>query len=113
MLNLDSTTLNKVVATALASAASQPRWVHAIERARCELESNPYIEIQGDHLLIGSPSGNSYSVNGSCECRAFEVNKPCWHRACKQLVVRYNELSATPIETPAQKALRLINELFN
>ena len=93
MLTLNNDILVQVVATAKASAAGT-RWVNAIERAGCELASNPYIEISGDHLLIGSPSGNTYSVNGSCQCRAFEVHNPCWHRAAKQLVVRYNEAVA-------------------
>jgi hypothetical protein len=111
MLSLDTAILATVVATAKRNAASQPRWVHAIDRAASELASNPYIELAGDHLLIGSPSGNSYDVNGTCQCRAFEVSKPCWHRAAKQLLVRYRQAESA-VETPAQKALRLINELY-
>ncbi len=92
MLTLNADTLNKVVATALTSAASQPRWINAIERAATELASNPYIEIQGDHLLIGSPSGNSYESNGVCQCQAYLLgNKPCWHRAAHRLLIRYQQ----------------------
>jgi hypothetical protein len=93
MLTFDEATLNKVIATAKQSAAGTP-WESRIERAAIELTTNPYIAIAGDHLLIGSPSGNSYSVNGSCQCRAFEVHNPCWHRAAKQLVARYLEAVA-------------------
>lgn len=90
MLTLDNDILADVVATAKASAAGT-KWVSRIERAAVELTTNPYIEVQGDHLLIASESGQVYSTNGVCQCRAFEVKQPCWHRAAKQLVVRYNQ----------------------
>lgn len=111
MLNLDSNILEQVVTTAKAKAASDSRWINAIDRAASELVSNPYIEIQGDHLLIGSPSGNVYSVNGTCQCEAYEHRKPCWHRACKQLLVRYNDVSnqTQDIRQQAQAAYRRAN----
>jgi hypothetical protein len=109
MLSLDTAILATVVATAKQSAASQPRWINAIERAASEMMSNPYIEIAGDHLLIGSPSGNCYDVNGTCQCRAVEVSRPCWHRAAKQLLVRYRQAEK---QAAAAKALAEINELF-
>jgi hypothetical protein len=109
MLALNADILATVVATAKRNAASQPRWINAIERAASEMMNNPYIELAGDHLLIGSPSGNVYSVNGSCQCRAFEVSKPCWHRAAKQLLVRYRQAEK---QAAAAKALAEINELF-
>ncbi len=109
MLTINADILATVIATAKAKAAKEPRWITAIERAGTELLNNPYIEVQADHLLIGSPSGNVYSVNGSCQCRAFEVNKPCWHRASKQLLVRYQQAEK---QVAAANALASINELF-
>lgn len=105
MLDINTDILNSVVATALAKAAGTA-WVSRIERAAVELASNPYIEIQGDHLLIASPSGNTYEVNGVCQCEAFNHNRPCWHRAAKQLVYRYQQAEKRT------KALAEINELF-
>jgi hypothetical protein len=117
MITINHDTLNTVVATAKQRAASDPRWVRAIERAAIELANNPFIEISGDHLLIGSPSGNSYDVNGSCQCKAYLNGKqPCWHRSARQLIARCNEAQVKPAEqateTPAAKALREINELY-
>jgi hypothetical protein len=110
MIDFNTDTLNKVIRTAKRNAVGTP-WINAINRAAIELTTNPYIEIAGDHLLIGSPSGNSYSVNGSCQCDAYQHNKkPCWHRACKQLVARYNE--AEQRKAAAAAALASINELF-
>lgn len=111
MLSLNTAILEQVVTTAKQRAGSEPRWINAIDRAASELVSNPYIEVQGDHLLIGSPSGNVYNVNGSCQCTAFEHGKPCYHRAMKQLLVRYNE--AATKRAAYEKAQAEINELFS
>lgn len=115
MLNLNPSILNLVVVQAQASAAAYPRWVAAITRAAVELESNPYIEAQDDHtLLIGSPSGNAYVGNGTCQCTAYTGildgkqvhagNQPCWHRAAARLYHRYVEeetkQSAPPADWP-------------
>ena len=111
MLTLNSDILAQVVATAKVSAAGT-RWVNAIERAGSELATNPYIEISGDHLLIGSPSGNTYESNGVCQCTAYEYgHKPCWHRAAHRLLVRYSELSQR--KEAAARALQAVNELFS
>jgi len=101
MLNLNLAILAQVVADARQSAADHPRWVTAITRAVVELESNPWIEAQDDHtLLIGSPSGNVYIGNGSCQCIAFQRGIPCWHRAAARLYHRYVEAeSATTVQS--------------
>jgi hypothetical protein len=41
--------------------------------------------------VIGSPSGNVYSANGVCQCRAYENKIPCWHRAAARLVRLHDE----------------------
>lgn len=94
MLNLDRSTLDRVIAKALLDAAAHPRWIVAIGRAAVELDSNPYIE-RGDHgLIIGSPSGKCYAANGICQCTAFEYGQPCWHRAAARLVRLHDEAQA-------------------
>jgi hypothetical protein len=113
MLTLDTAILARVVIQAQQSAAQYPRWVAAIMRAAVELESNPYIEAMDDHtLLIGSPSGNTYIGNGTCQCEAFLHARPCWHRAAARLYHRYVELEATSgehISVQAKKAYTAAN----
>jgi hypothetical protein len=70
---------------------SNLRWQMAITKAKVELESNPYMHYDGHALLILSPSGEIYSANGACQCKAYVNNQPCWHRAAARLVERYNE----------------------
>jgi hypothetical protein len=70
---------------------SNLRWQKAITKARAELESNPFMHYDGHALLILSPSGEIYSANGACQCKAFANNHPCWHRAAARLVERYTE----------------------
>ena len=94
MLNINVTTLAAVVDRALKDAADHPRWLHAIDRAVVELIDNPYLERQDGHLLIASPSGQIYSSNGICQCKAFEFGQPCWHRAAARLVRLHDEALA-------------------
>lgn len=110
MLTLDTAKLTQVVTRAKADAAQHPRWITAISRAARELESNPYIEVQDDHLLIASPSGNLYAANGICQCVAFQHNQPCWHRAAGRLVRRYQE--AERARAGYEQALTDVCELF-
>ncbi len=94
MLNLNQETLNLVVEQACADAAHSVKWLTAIGRAVVELTSNPYLERQDGHLLIGSPSGNVYSANGTCSCTAYTYGQPCWHRAAARLVRLHDEAQA-------------------
>jgi len=111
MLNLNSTTLAEVVNRAKIDAATSPRWLHAIERAVQELDWNPYIARQDDHVLIGSPSGQSYCVNRVCQCPAFANGQPCWHRAAARLVQRHDEAQVRRHVTRAQAEAEMA-ELF-
>jgi hypothetical protein len=93
MLTLNNDILQQIISKALTDAAAYPRWINAINRAADELANNPYIERDSEHggLLIGSSSGNVYIANGTCQCTAFEMNNPCWHRAAARIVRRYDE----------------------
>jgi hypothetical protein len=130
MLNLDSTTLQAVADKALVDAAAHPRWINAIGRALVELESNPWIERGELHgVVIGSPSGNLYSANGTCQCQAFTHGHACWHRAAARLVRLHDERQAAATQLAeqvidvvdqsriarkiaAQRATALLNECF-
>jgi hypothetical protein len=90
MMNLNQAALAAVIQTAF-DQTSNLRWQMAIAKARRELEDNPYMHFDGGALLILSPSGEIYSANGSCQCKAYRNGQPCWHRAAARLIERYNE----------------------
>jgi hypothetical protein len=113
MLDINVTTLAAVVNSAKLSAASDQRWLNAIERAAQELTDNPYIARQDNHLLIGSPSGEIYEANGQCQCTAYLVGIPCWHRAAARLVRRHDEAQQRQAQRPAyDRAVAEMSELF-
>jgi hypothetical protein len=78
-------------------AASKPmdaRWKRALDGAYAAL-----LELDGVAVEYGSnggiavayiPSatepGITYRVNGECQCKAHEHERPCWHRAAKRLL---------------------------
>jgi hypothetical protein len=97
MLNLNCHILAQVVSKALVDAAAHPRWVTAIQRALVELDTNPYLERQAGHLLIGSSSGQTYAANGVCSCTAFSFGQACWHRAAARLVRLHDEAQAAVV----------------
>lgn len=94
-LDLNPTTFAAVVEKASHDAANHPRWLQAIARAIVEISDNPWIargELHG--LVIGSPSGNVYAANGTCQCKAHEFGQPCWHRAAARIVRLCDEREA-------------------
>jgi len=93
MLNLDQDRMQQVVQEAFNRATGNRRWETAIVRAKQQLESNPYMHFEGGELLVLSESGEIYTANGSCQCKAFANHQPCWHRAAARLVRRYTETS--------------------
>ncbi len=92
MQNINPERMNEVIREAFDRTDSL-RWQVAITKAGAEIEENPYMHIDGDALLILSPSGEIYSANGACQCKAYANNQPCWHRAAARLVKRYMEAS--------------------
>jgi hypothetical protein len=93
MMNLDQDRMQQVAQEAFDRVSGNRRWEVAIAKARQQLESNPFMHFDGQSLLILSPSGEIYSANGSCQCKAFAKGQPCWHRAAARLVRRYSETS--------------------
>ena len=93
MMKIDENKMQQVAQDAFDKVSGNRRWETAIAKAKAQLESNPYIHFDGKALLILSPSGEIYTANGICQCKAFASGQPCWHRAAARLVERYNETS--------------------
>ncbi|HEX8397675.1 MAG TPA: SWIM zinc finger family protein [Pyrinomonadaceae bacterium] len=95
---LDLQVLGEVVAEALSSIHQsgnlEQRWVNAIAKAVVEIENNPFMHFdqKDKHLILWSQSsGETYTANGTCQCKAFAQGKPCYHRAAARLLQRYYE----------------------
>lgn len=91
MLNVNSNRMQEVIEEAFNKASNNLRWQTAIVKAMQQIEANPYIHFDGHSLLILSPSGEIYSANGTCQCKAYRNGQPCWHRAAARLIERYNQ----------------------
>ena len=94
MMNIDQDKMQRVTQEAFDKVSGNHRWETAIAKAKAQLESNPYMHFDGHALLILSPSGEIYTANGTCQCKAFANNQPCWHRAAARLVERYSAAAA-------------------
>jgi hypothetical protein len=92
-MNIDQSKMQQVIQEAFDKVPNSRRWQTAIVKAKRQIEENPYIHFDGRALLILSPSGEIYSANGTCQCKAYRSGQPCWHRAAARLVERYNETS--------------------
>jgi hypothetical protein len=94
MMSIDANKMDAVIQEAFEKAQSSKRWQMAIARAKEIIETNPYLHMQGENLLMLSDSGEIYEVTrGACPCKAFAQGMPCKHRATRQLILRYNETS--------------------
>ncbi len=91
MLGLNQDRMKQVIQAAFNKASGDRRWEMAIVKAKQQIEDNPFMHYDGHALLILSPSAEIYSVNGTCQCKAFQNGQPCWHRAAARIVQRYYE----------------------
>ncbi len=83
--------INKIQDT---NAPNGKRWINAIAKAVAEIENNPYMTYSQDShslLILSEQSGEVYTANGTCGCKAFANGFPCWHRAAARIVTRYIE----------------------
>lgn len=94
MMSIDQDRMQQVAQEAFNKASGNRKWEVAIAKAKQQLESNPFMHFDGRALLILSPSGEIYTANGSCQCKAFAKGQPCWHRAAARLVERYAQAEA-------------------
>ena len=94
MIEINETKLNQVVESALVKVKADSRWTNAILRGEKLLtDNNPYLHFDGERLLVLSESGQIYTANGVCQCKAFKEKMPCKHRAAFRLLQRYFEKS--------------------
>jgi hypothetical protein len=49
------------------------------------------------HIPSATEPGRTYTVNGACQCRAYEHERPCWHRAAKRLLAICHELETIQV----------------
>lgn len=92
MIEINEQKLNAVVETALSKVKGDSRWTNAILRGEKLLtDGNPYLHFDGNRLLILSESGEIYTANGTCQCKAHKEKMPCKHRAAFGLLKRYYE----------------------
>lgn len=122
MLQIENKDLfGKVIADALAKVeltvkdeAKKKRWINAISKATAEIENNGVFmtwQPEEQSLLIWSQKSNHiYSANGVCQCRAFEQNSPCFHRAAARLVRLYIEAENNP--KPVSQAEEMDNSPY-
>ncbi len=94
-MNIDKNKLERVASEAKIKAADSPRWINAIDKAVEGLTGAWIVTELVEGLLITTESGETYHANGKCECKAYQLNQPCKHRAAAQLVKRMDEV-ATP-----------------
>jgi hypothetical protein len=93
MVSVDQDRIRQVAQEAFDKVSGSRRWETAIVKAMQQIEENPYMHYDGRTLLILSSSGEIYTANGTCQCRAYLNHQPCWHRAAARLIERYNETS--------------------
>jgi hypothetical protein len=122
MINIENKDLfGKVIAEALVKvdgksslqAWEKMRWVNAITKAVCQIEDfGAFMDWQEENqtLLIWSDkSNNIYEANGVCQCQAFEMGQPCWHRAAKRLVESYLAAMENPSPVKSGAAAKIEN----
>jgi hypothetical protein len=88
------------------------RWINAINRAVEAVSTNAWIVTElHDRIVITSDSDQTYTVNGSCNCRAGQLGQPCKHAALRRLMMRAEEMEAAqvaePVETKAATSPRV------
>ena|SRR5688500_17503099 len=93
-------TLKQIASESIAKinpqAKDASRWINAINKATAEIESNPFLTFDKDThslLILSETSGQIYTANGTCECKAYERGFPCRHRAAARLISIYVERS--------------------
>ncbi len=95
-------------------AAEHAAWINAINKAALELEASSWA-FDGETLRIASRTGNGrYTCTAhTCECKAFQAGRPCWHRACARLLVKAAEMVQPARIMPTEAELQaLVDELF-
>ena len=108
---------------ARAKSSGNTAWLNAIETAWAwllEEESYEVVDARTPHAAVRIPSrsrpGLIYTANGTCQCRAYEVHSPCWHRAASRLVRNAMEAShhaAWEAKLSGRTVKELVDELYS
>ncbi len=113
--SINRQTVAAALAAARTEAAEHRAWINAIDRAAINLEACPWA-FDGEMLRIASASSSArYTATAhTCECKAFESGRPCWHRACARLLVKAAEMVQPAVRVmPSEAELQaLVDELF-
>jgi hypothetical protein len=94
-MKLDTNKFNAIVEAAKLKAASEPRWLRAIEKAAAGILSGELIVTTLQHgALVTTPNG-TYAANGHCNCEAARRgHTQCKHRAAARLMDIYERETA-------------------
>lgn len=85
-------TIENDLVAAYAQARQTPElsqaWKNALDRAWEHLKTQGVIEYDPEtwELMYHSESGATYRANGTCQCLAFQDQRPCKHRAAARIV---------------------------
>ena len=91
---------SSIVEAAKLKAASDPKWLRAIEKAAAGILSGELIVTTLQHgALVTTPNG-TYAANGHCNCEAARRgHTQCYHRAAARLMDIY-ETETAPEAVP-------------
>jgi hypothetical protein len=104
-MQINKAKFERVVKEAKARAAGDARWINAIDKAADGILSGAWIITELSHsYAITTESGKTYFVNGSCQCRAFELGQPCKHKAAARLL----DLAAGAAKSAAPRITRSV-----
>lgn len=102
-MTFDKLKLQQIVASALERAKQNrphKRWTAAILRASEALLSGAWLITElADSYLITTESGQTYHVNGNCDCKAGALGQACKHRAAVRLIELYQ---ASPVASRSE-----------
>jgi len=90
------------VAKAAKARTNDKRWQNSIDKAVAGVVSGWWVITElADGVMVTTETGKTYHANGRCSRRAYELGRPCKHRALARLhrQVRRGQL---PCRSPAR-----------
>jgi len=105
--------LVSAVDRARVNAQDDPRWLRAIDAGWDWLLQQDELSYNAatHELVVQSATGSGeYRANGACQCRAAELDRPCWHRAAARIVRRAVELAQFDAMSAAATAAEQAHE---
>jgi hypothetical protein len=114
-MKLDTQKFNTTVEAAKAKAASDPKWLRAIEKAAAMMASGELVvTLFADNTALVTSPRNSYRVNGHCHCRAAQNgHTQCVHRCAKRIAELMDVPDTFTADVAASSRKNLIIEIKN